>query len=77
MCDDPNVKGSKPPREGLRETMQCYGRQHFAVGNDLHEHPTRHSLWKDSLKMECSKMRSDSSECMRSIKAILIHLEDY
>ena len=31
--------------------------------------------WKDSMKMEFSKMRSESSECTWNAKAILIHLE--
>ena len=57
--------------------MQCHGRAHFAASNDLHEHPRRHSLWKDSVKMENSKTRSESSECTWNAKAFLIHLEDY
>ena len=57
--------------------MQCYGRQHSAASNDLHEHLRRHSLWKDSMNMEHSKMRSESSECTWKAKAILIHLESY
>ena len=67
MCDDQNVKGSKP----LREVLHC------AASNDLHEHPRRHSLWKDSVKMEYSKIRSESSECTWNAKAIVIHLQDY
>ena len=35
---DPNVKELMPLREGLHEMMQCDRRQHFAAGNDLHEH---------------------------------------
>ena len=66
MCDDPNVKGSKPP-------VECYGRQHFTTTNDL-EHLGRHSLWKDSLKMEYSMMRSESSEHTWKEKVIMIHL---
>ena len=53
------------------------GDKHFAAGDDLHEHLGRHSLWKDSMKMEYSKMRSESSECTWIAKAILIHLDNY
>ena len=77
MFDNLNVKESKPICEDLHEMMQCYGQQHFAASNDLHEHLRRHSLWKDSMKMEHSKMRSGSSECTWNAKAILIHLESY
>ena len=55
--------------------MQCYGQHHFAASNDLHEHLRRHSLLKDSVKMNYSKMRPESSECTSKAKAILIHLE--
>ena len=51
VCDNPNVKESKPLCEDLHEMMQCYGGQHFAACNDLQEHPRRHSSWKDSRKM--------------------------
>ena len=75
VCDNVNVKESKPICEDVHEMMQCYGQHHFAASNDLHEHVRRHSLWKDSMKMEYSKMRSESSECTWKAKAILIHLE--
>ena len=75
MCDNPNVKESKPTCENLYEMMQCHGRQHCAARNDLHEHQRRHSSWKDSMKMEYSKMRSESSDCTWKAKAIWIHLE--
>ena len=52
VCDHLNVKESKPICEDLHEMMQCYGQQYFAASNDLHEHRRRHSLWKDSMKME-------------------------
>ena len=52
VCDNQNVKESKPISEDLHEMMQCCGQQHFAASNDLHEHLGRHSLWKDSMKME-------------------------
>ena len=42
---DPNVKELTSLREGLHDMMQCDRRQHFAAGNDLHEHPRRHSSW--------------------------------
>ena len=58
-----------PLREGLHERMQCDMRQHFAERCWLHEHPRRHSSWKESSRMiflnmpsDCSKMRSESSE---------------
>ena len=35
---------------------------------DLHEHPRRDSSLKDSMKMEFSKMRSESSECTWNAK---------
>ena len=66
---DLNVKEWMPLREGLHERMQCDMRQHFAECYWLHEHPRRHSSWKESTRMkfmnmpsECSKMRSESSE---------------
>ena len=62
VCDGPNVKESKPLGEDLHVMMQYYGRQHFAASNDLHERPRRHSSWKDSMKMEYSKVRSESIE---------------
>ena len=71
MCDNPNMKESKRICEDFHEMMQCYGQQHFAASNDLHEQPRRHSSWKDSMKMEYSKMRSESSECKWKAKAIL------
>ena len=70
MSADPNVKEWMPLREG-HEMMQCYRRQHIVVSNDLHEHPRRHSSWRESTRMNFmniqmghSKMRSDSRECM-------------
>ena len=69
VCDNLNVKESKPICEDLHE-MQCYGQHHFAASNDLHEHLRRHSLWKDSMKLEYSKTRSESSECTWKAKAI-------
>ena len=77
VCDDPNVKESKPLGEDLHVMMQCYGRQHFAASKDLHERPRRHSSWKDSMKMEHSKMRSESVEYMWKAKALLSHLESF
>ena len=60
-----------PLREGLHERMQCDMRQHFVERCWLHEHPKRHSSWKESTRMkflnmpsECSKMRSESSDYM-------------
>ena len=47
---DSNVKEFMPLREGLHEMMQCYRRQHFAASNDLHEHPRRHSSWRENLR---------------------------
>ena len=55
--DDPNVKELKPLREGLREMMQCDGRQHFAESSGLHEHPRRPSSWKDSTRMKFMKIQ--------------------
>ena len=57
--------------------MQCYGRQHFASRIDLHERSRRHSSWKNSLKMEYSKMRSESTEYAWKAKDVLIHLESH
>ena len=69
-------------REGLREMMQYYRRQHFAASNDLHEHPSGHSSWRDStrvkfmnIQMRCSKMRSEPSEYMWKTRVMLTHLE--
>ena len=59
------------------EMTQCFGQQHFAASNDLHEHLRRHSLWKGSMKMEYSKIRSESSEYTWNAKANLDHLESY
>ena len=59
MRDDPNVKELKPLREGLREMMQCDGRQHFAESSGLHEHPRRPSSWKDSTRMEFMKIQME------------------
>ena len=64
-----------PICEDVHEMMQCYGQHHFAPSNALHEHLRRQSLWKDSMKLDYSKMRSESSECTSKAKAILIHLE--
>ena len=68
---DPNVKELIPLREDLHEMIQCYRRQHCAASKDLHEHPRRHSSWKESTRMkfmnvppECSKRRSESSTYM-------------
>ena len=77
VCDNLNVKESKPICEDLHEMMQCYRQQHSAASNDLHEHLRRHSLRKDSLKIEYSRMRSESSECTWNAKTILIHLDSY
>ena len=69
MSSDQHVKEWMPLREGLHERMQCEMRQHFAERCWLHEHPRRHSSWKESSRMiflnmpsDCSKMRSESSE---------------
>ena len=69
-------------REGLREMVQCYRRQHFAASNDLHEHPRGHSSWREStrmkfmnIQMKYSKMRSEPNEHMWKTRVILIHLE--
>ena len=77
---DPNVKELMPLREGLHEMMQCYRRQHFAASNDLHEHPRRHSSWKESARMkfmnmpsECSKRRSESSKYMWKTKGAFVN----
>ena len=66
-----NVKELMFSREGLREMVQCYRRQHFAASNDLHENPRGHSSWREStrtkfmnIQMEYSNMRSEPSECM-------------
>ena len=37
VCDNRNVKEPKPICEDFHEMMQCYGQQHFAASNDLHE----------------------------------------
>ena len=47
-----NVKELMFPREGLREMVQCYRRQHFAASNDLHEHPRGHSSWREYTRMK-------------------------
>ena len=79
MCGNPNVKESKWQSrlltllcDDLCELLVTLQQQHSAACNDLHEHLRRHSLWKDSMKMEYSKMRSESSECTWNAKAILI-----
>ena len=58
--------------------------QHFAASNDLREHPRGHSSWREStsmkfmnIQMECSQMRSESSEYRWKTRVILIHLENY
>ena len=68
---DPNVKELMPLREILHGMMHCYRRQHYAASNDLHEHPRRHSSWKEYTRMkfmnmpsECSRRRSESSKYM-------------
>ena len=38
-------------RESLHVMMLCYKRQHFAANDDRHEHPRRHSSWKESTRM--------------------------
>ena len=50
VCDNPNVKETKPNCEDLHEMMHCFRQHHFAACNDLQEHPRKHSLWKDSMK---------------------------
>ena len=77
---DPNVKELMPLREGLHEMTQRHRRQHFAASNDLHEHPRRHSSWKESARMkfmnmpsECSKRRSESSKYMWKTKGAFIN----
>ena len=71
-------------REGLRERVQCYRRQHFAASNDLHEHPRGHASRRKSTRMKfmniqmaCSKTPSEPSEYMWNTMVILIHLENY
>ena len=71
VSSDQHMKKLMSLCEGLHEMMQCYRRQHFAASNDLHEHPRRHSSWREVARMKCmniqmeySKMRSGSSECM-------------
>ena len=84
MSVDLNVEELKLPREGLREMLQCYARQHSAASSDLREHPRGHSSWRESTRMkfmnipmEYSKMRSESSEYMWKTRAMLISLESY
>ena len=84
VSGNPNVKESKWQSrlltlfcEGLCELLVTLQQQHFAASDDLHEHLRRHSLWKDTVKMEYSKMRSESSECTWNGQAMLIHLESY
>ena len=62
VCDNSNVKESKPLCEDLHEMIQWYGRQHFAAGYRIL------GKWK---------MRSESSECTWKTQVILIHLENY
>ena len=77
---DLNVKESNPICEGLHEMMQCDMRQHFAERYWLHEHPGRHSSWKEStrtkfinMSSECSKIRSESSEYMWKTTGVFIN----
>ena len=42
-----HMKELMPLREGLHERMQCDMRQLFAERYRLHEHPRRHSSWKN------------------------------
>ena len=58
---DPNVKELMPLCEGLHE-MQCYRRQHLAACNDLHEHPRRHSSWKESTRMKFMNIQMEYSK---------------
>ena len=57
-----HVKELMPLREGLHERMQCDMRQHFAERYWLHEHPRRHSSWKESARMKFMNMPSECSE---------------
>ena len=84
VCGNPNEKESKWQNrllmlfcDGLCELLVTMQQQHFAASNDLHEHSRKHAFWKGSMKMEHSKMRSESSEFSWRAKAILIHLKNY
>ena len=59
---DLNVKESMPLRDSHHESMQGYMQQHDVEWR--HEHPGGHTSWRESTKMECSKIRSESSEYM-------------
>ena len=80
MSADPNVKELMPLCEGLHEMLQCCRRQHIAASDDLHEHPRRHSSWREStrlkftnIQMGYSKRRSESSECMWKTAGALLN----
>ena len=84
LCDNPNVKELKPLRAGLHEMMQCYGRQHLAASDDLHEHPRGNSPWREAKRMKFlnsqmgySRMRSEPSEYLWVTEVIWIHLESH
>ena len=46
--------------------MQCYRWQHFATSNDLHEHPRRHSSWRDLRGWNSRTFRWNIRRCNRN-----------
>ena len=52
---DQHMKKLMPLREGIHVMMQCYMRQHFADRYWLHEHPGRHSSWREPAMRKFTK----------------------
>ena len=71
---DQHVKELMPLREGLHERMQCDMRQHIDERYWLHEHPRRHSSWKESTRMKFTNSQMECSE--DAIRIEWTHVED-
>ena len=55
VSSDQHVKEVMPLRGGLHAGMQCYVRQHFDDRYWLHEHPKRHTSWRESTRRKITK----------------------
>ena len=80
VTSDQHMKELMPLREGLHVTTQCYLRQHDACRHSASwRESTRRKLMmyvipeRADMQMECSKMRSETSEYIWETTGILIN----
>ena len=77
-----HVKELMSPREGLREMVQCYRRQHFAASKTSRRTNIVERICEEEIQEhsdEYSKIRSEPSlpHGFKKTRVILIHLENY